>query len=79
MSRKHLYIFLFAVCILVSCERLSDPNPNYTYSVPDSRQSEFVVSSLEAEEMDEALITQMTNLIVREEYKRIDGLFDSQK
>jgi CubicO group peptidase (beta-lactamase class C family) len=74
MNRKPLYIFLFAVCFMVSCEKLSDPNPNYTYSIPESEQSEFVVSSLEAEGMDEALIIQMTNLIIREEYKRIDGL-----
>jgi len=74
MSRKNLYILLFTVCILVSCEKFSDPNPNYSYSIPDPGPSEFVVSSLEAEQMDELLITQMTDLIIREEYKRIDGL-----
>jgi CubicO group peptidase (beta-lactamase class C family) len=74
MNGKALYIFLFAVIIMVSCEKLSDPNPNYTYRIPNSAQSEFVVSSLEAEGMDETTITQMTNLIIREEYKRIDGL-----
>src|SRR6186713_787541 len=74
MNRKALYIFLLTVCFMVSCEKLSDPSPNYTYSIPDSAHSDFVVSSLEAEGMDEALITKMTNLIIREEYKRIDGL-----
>ena len=63
---------------MVSCESFNDPNENYTYSTPNSAQSEFVVSSLEAEGMDEALITQMTNLIIREEYKRIDGLLIGQ-
>lgn len=74
MNRNALYIFLFTVCFMLSCEKLSDPDPNYTYSIPDSAQSDFVVSSLEAEGMDEALITQLTNLMIREEYKRIDGL-----
>ena len=74
MSKKTIYIFSFTVFFLVGCENLSDPNPNYTYSIPDSSLSEFEVSSLEAEGMDEALITQMTNLIIRDEYKRIDGL-----
>jgi len=74
MNTKVFYLLLFTVCIMVSCEKLSDPNPNYTYSIPDSAQSDFAVSSLEGEGMDEALITQMTNLIIREEYKRIDGL-----
>src|SRR4249920_97844 len=74
MNRIILYILLFTVCFMVSCEKLTDPDPNYTYSIPVSAQSEFAVSSLEAEGMDEALITQMTNLIIRDEYKRIDGL-----
>lgn len=56
------------------CQQLKDPNPNYVYRVPDSTQNEFTVSSLEAEGIDEMLISGMTDLIVREEYKRIDGL-----
>jgi CubicO group peptidase (beta-lactamase class C family) len=74
MDRIILYALLFTVCFMGSCEKLTDPDPNYTYSIPVSAQSEFAVSSLEAEGMDEALITQMTNLIIRDEYKRIDGL-----
>lgn len=74
MNRKALYIFLLTVCTMVNCEKLSDPDPNYTYSIPDSALSDFVVASLETEGINEALITQMTNLIIREEYKRIDGL-----
>lgn len=74
MNRKPHYFLLFTVCIMMSCEKFTDPNPNYTYSIPDSAQSDFVVSSLEAEGMNEALLTQLTNLIMREEYKRIDGL-----
>ena len=65
---------LFAFCSITSCERLNDPSPIYTYDVPDSSQGEFLVSSLEAEGVDEPLIVEMTNLIVREEYKRIDGV-----
>ena len=74
MKRKTLCFFIVTVCFIPGCEKFRDPSPNYTYSVPYSAQNEFVVSSLEAEGMDEALITQMTNLIIREEYKRIDGL-----
>ena len=78
-EQKNLYILLFTVCILVSCEKFSDPNPNYSYSIPDPGPSEFVVSSLEAEQMDELLITQMTDLIIREEYKPDWRPVDSQK
>jgi CubicO group peptidase (beta-lactamase class C family) len=74
MDPKLILIIALTLCLTASCENFSDPDPNYTYSIPDSEQSDFAVSSLEAEGMDEALITQMTNLIIREEYKRIDGL-----
>ena len=74
MNRIPVYILLLAICFLMSCEKFSDPSPNYAYSIPDSEQNEFLVSSLEAEGMDETLITQMADLIIREEYKRIDGL-----
>ena len=74
MRRKLFCVLSLAFCFMVSCEKFNDPSPIYTYSVPNSGQNEFLVSSLEAEGIDEALITQMTNLIIREEYKRIDGL-----
>ncbi len=74
MSKRNLFIFSSILSFTMSCKELNDPSPNYTYSIPDSALHEFEVSSLEAEGMDEALITQMTNLIIREEYKRIDGL-----
>lgn len=74
MNRTTLYIFSITICFLLSCEKFNDPDPDYTYSIPDAAQSEFAVSSLEAEGMDEALITQLTDLIIREKYKRIDGL-----
>lgn len=74
MNRIANYIFLCIACFTVGCEKLADADPNYTYSIPNNAKNEFEVSSLEAEGMDESLITEMTNLIVREEYKRIDGL-----
>ena len=74
MHRKFVCILSLAFCFIVSCEKFNDPSPNYTYGVPNAAQDEFLISSLEVEGMDEALITQMTNLIIREEYKRIDGL-----
>lgn len=58
----------------MGCKRLDDPNPNYKYSIPYSAQSEIPVSSLETEGLDEELITQMTDLIIKEKYKRIDGI-----
>ena len=73
MRRKTLYAFLFALSLTLSCENLSDPDPNYKYSIPESR-GEFAVSSLESEGMEEALITQMTDEIIKEKFKRIDGL-----
>jgi CubicO group peptidase (beta-lactamase class C family) len=73
MNQRTLYLFSIAVC-LIACERLNDPNPNYVYTIPESAKAEFSVSSLKAEGVDEALITQVTDLITREEYKRIDGL-----
>jgi CubicO group peptidase (beta-lactamase class C family) len=74
MSRITLCIFSIVFCSVLSCERFDDPSPNYTYTVPQSVPGEFSVSSLEAEGLDEALISQMSNRIIREEYKRINSL-----
>lgn len=74
MNKKAFCIFLSFICLCASCDRLSDPDPIYVYTVPDPLQDEFDVSSLATEGMDEALITQMTNLIIREQFKRIDGV-----
>jgi len=74
MIRTVVYFLAIILCLLTSCEKFNDPTPDYTYAIPDSGKNEFLVSSLEAEGMDEALITDVTNLIIREEYKRIDGL-----
>jgi CubicO group peptidase (beta-lactamase class C family) len=74
MDRKTQCILALTLFFLVGCEHFNDPDPSYTYRIPDSEQNDFEVSSLEAEGLDEALITQMTDLIIREEYKRIDGL-----
>ena len=69
MHRIVVFIISLAFCFTLSCEKFNDPSRNYTYSIPDSEQNELLVSSLEAEGMDEVLVTQMTNLIIREEYK----------
>jgi CubicO group peptidase (beta-lactamase class C family) len=74
MNKKGLIILSFIFCSIASCEKFSDPHPKYTYQIPDPTQDEFIVSSLEAEGLDEGLITQMTDQIIKEEYPRIDGL-----
>jgi CubicO group peptidase (beta-lactamase class C family) len=74
MRRSSFYLFIFTLCFTVSCETFNDPDPNYKYTIPNSAASEFAISSLEAEGMDEATIAELTNLIIREQYKRIDGL-----
>lgn len=74
MSRKILCIFSIAFCSILSCDRFDDPPASYIYSVPRHVPGEFSVSSLEAEGLDEGLIEQMTDLIIREEYKRINSL-----
>src|SRR6188474_3428257 len=74
MGRKILFILALTASFAVGCDKFSDPSPDYTYSLPDSTHNDIEVSSLAAEGIDEVLIIQMTNRIIREEYKRIDGL-----
>ena len=74
MRGTAFYVLSIILSLPMSCEKFNDPSPDYTYAIPESGQNEFLVSSLEAEGMDEALITEVTNLIIRERYKRIDGL-----
>lgn len=66
--------FCIAICFLVGCEKLKDPSPFYTYRIPDPGQNEFSVSSLEEEGLEVDLLTELTNRIIRDDYKRIDGL-----
>jgi hypothetical protein len=73
-DKKIFGIFLLNFCLLISCERLVDPDANYTYHPPDSASNEFSVSSFTEEGMDETMVTQLTNLIIREQYKRIDAM-----
>jgi CubicO group peptidase (beta-lactamase class C family) len=61
-------------CLLTGCNQFDEPGANYSYQPPVAAANEFTISSLQAEEMDPALITQVTDLIVREKYKRVDGL-----
>lgn len=71
---RKLCVFFVVLCLMVSCADFRDPNPDYAYRIPDSAEDELSVSSLQAEGVDERTITQLTNLIIREEYKRIDAL-----
>src|SRR5687767_8901145 len=67
-------LFCMAICFLVGCEMLEDPNAFYTYRIPDAGQDEFSVSSLEEEGLEVSLLSELTNRIIREDYKRIDGI-----
>jgi CubicO group peptidase (beta-lactamase class C family) len=71
---NHAFFIAIGCMMLLTCENLSDPSPNYTYSIPRSAQHEFFISSLEEEGMDENLIVRVTDLIMREKYPRMDGL-----
>jgi len=72
--RKYFFCFFFALLwVLISCEDFHDPDRVYHYQIPAVNE-EFPVASLEAVELDEQRISQMTNLIQGEFYKRIDGL-----
>ncbi|HTE34625.1 MAG TPA: serine hydrolase [Chryseolinea sp.] len=74
MNRISLYVSAFICCGLLCCEKFSDPDPNYCYATPNAAQHELLVSPLGAEGIDTSQITELTNLIIRDEYKRIDGL-----
>jgi CubicO group peptidase (beta-lactamase class C family) len=74
MNRLALNIFSFTIVFTASCGNLDDPSADYVYDPPNSAANEFSISSLQDESMDEGVITQMTNLIIREKYKRIDAL-----
>ncbi len=62
------------ILLLGSCEKFNDPDSFYTYHPPTNAEKGVNVSSLQAEGMDEALITQMTNKIFHEEYERVDAV-----
>jgi CubicO group peptidase (beta-lactamase class C family) len=71
---KHkIVILLIPALFLATCHKFDDPSVNYTYQIP-SAGNELGVSSLGHEGMDSTLIIDMTDKIIREEFKRIDGL-----
>lgn len=73
MTRKP-FLFFFIIVLITGCDKFADPDTNYSYSIPESNGNDLAVSSLTAEGLDENVITNVTNLIVREKYKRIDAL-----
>ncbi|HZX73019.1 MAG TPA: serine hydrolase [Cyclobacteriaceae bacterium] len=72
--RRTGILWAISICFFISCDKFSDPSLNYIYTIPEHVSEDFPVSSLESEKVNEALITQMTDLIIRDEYKRIDGV-----
>lgn len=71
---KSFYLLLVGSCCITGCAPFTDPSAHYIYSVPTSAQSEFTVSSLATEEIDESIVANVTDLVAREHYKRIDGM-----
>ncbi len=69
-----IILFLFVTTLfLVTCHKFDDPSANYTYRIPLAG-NELEVSSLGKEGIDSTLIIDMSDKIIREEFKRIDGL-----
>jgi CubicO group peptidase (beta-lactamase class C family) len=73
MKHRIALFLLVTALFLVTCHKFDDPSVNYTYRIP-SAGNELMISSLTSEGMDSSLIIQMTDKIIREEFKRIDGL-----
>lgn len=66
-------ISFFLFVVVTACDRFHDPGAHYQYKLP-ALKDELPVSSLQAEGIDGTLIAELTDLIIRERYKRIDGL-----
>ena len=73
MKHTIAFFLLFTALFLATCHKFDDPSVNYTYRIP-SAGNELEVSSLTDEGMDSSLIIEMTDKIIQEEFKRIDGL-----
>lgn len=74
MNRKATRSLFLMACILIDCGNFKDPDPHYTYAVPNDPEEGLSISSLSVEGVNEAPITEVTDLIIREKYKRVDGL-----
>lgn len=73
MKHKFSLFILVISLFLITCHKFDDPSINYTYQIPSAGDG-LQVSSLANEGMDSSLIIEMTDKIIREEFKRIDGL-----
>jgi CubicO group peptidase (beta-lactamase class C family) len=71
--KRRITLLLVTTLFLATCHKFDDPSVNYAYHIP-SAGNEFAASSLTTEGMDSSLIIDMTNRIISEEFKRIDGL-----
>ncbi|MEL7003719.1 MAG: serine hydrolase [Bacteroidota bacterium] len=76
--RKTLHHILLTITglnllVITSCNEFADPSENYIYEIPSS-QSQLQTNSLENVGLNSDLIVEMTDLIIREDFKRIDGL-----
>jgi len=74
MHSKIVCCLLFATALGASCERFDDPSPDYSYKEPEAVPGGLSVSTLQNADIDEAMITAMTNRIIRDEYERIDAV-----
>jgi CubicO group peptidase (beta-lactamase class C family) len=73
MTLKRLILIITLFLLVDGCDQFSDPAKVYRYSPPPSN-SELEVSTLAQEDIDEAPITDMTNAIITEKFKRINSV-----
>ncbi len=77
-SGKQVVLFLLTsgcLAVLSGCHQLAhDPPARYEYRAPDGGNSDWPVSSLEAEQMDPQPVEALTNLIRTEKYRNIHSL-----
>ena len=66
-------LFILILCIIAACKSFQDPDAKYSYVQPLTERG-LETSTLQAEGLDENTIMQMSDRIIREEFKRIDGV-----
>jgi len=74
MNSRFACCLLIALGVNVGCEKFEDPGVNYTYRKPEDIGDGLSVSGLQQEGLDQVLISAMTDRVIRDEYKRVDGV-----
>jgi CubicO group peptidase (beta-lactamase class C family) len=61
------------IFLLTACE-FTDPDTHYTYQLPPTLPDGLIISAAATEGLDQALLENMTDLIVHETYKRLQSV-----